>query len=44
MQWCMAWDRYAIAAAILEQMPYSSALLHKSAVLEVAVNAGNEER
>ena len=40
----MAWDRYAVAAAISEQMPFAVAMLHKKMVLNVAVDAGNEDK
>ena len=40
----MAWDRYAIAAAVLGQMPYDVAMLHKDHVYETAVNAFGEDR
>ena len=29
MQWSVAYDMYAIAAALTKQMPYSAALAHK---------------
>ena len=40
----MAWDRYAIGAAVLGQMPYAVAIAHKDRVYETAVNALGEDR
>ena len=37
--WQMAWDRYALAAAVLEQFPFSKAMQHKALVLEISANA-----
>ena len=42
MAWTMAWDRYAVAAAILKQMPYAVAMEHKEKVHEVAVDGTGE--
>jgi len=40
----MAWDRYAVAAAVLGQMSYAAAMSHKNLVHEVAVSAPAEGR
>ncbi len=42
--WQMAWDRYSLAAAVLDQMAFCSAVEHKALVLEVAANAKAEGR
>ena len=42
--WQMAWDRFALAAAMLEMVPYSAAMRHKQVVLEIAVSAATDER
>ena len=42
--WQMAWDRFALAAAMLEMMPYRAAMQHKQVVLEIAVSAAADER
>ena len=44
MAWTMAWDRYAVAAAVLGQMSYAAAMSHKNLVHEVAVSAPAEGR
>ncbi len=40
--WLLAWDGYALAAAMLEQMSYATALSYKAIVAEVAAGAGAE--
>ena len=42
--WSMAWDRYAVAAAVVKQMAFSASMEHKSRVFETAVNAAGEDR
>ena len=42
--WQMAWDRFALAVAMLEMVPYSAAMRHKQVVLEIAVSAATDER
>ena len=42
--WQMAWDRFAIAAAMLEMVPFSAAMQHKQVVLEIAVSAAADDR
>ena len=37
--WQMAWDRYALAAAALNQFSYKKAMEHKALVLEISANA-----
>ena len=44
VMWQMAWDRFALAAAMLEMAPYSAAMQHKQVVLEIAVNAAADDR
>ena len=39
----MAWDRFALAAAMLDVIPYSAAMQHKQVVLEIAVSAAADE-
>ena len=36
-KWIAAWDSYAIAACVLDQMSYSDAMAHKASVLEVRI-------
>ena len=43
-QWQMAFDAYALAAAMLGQMTYQSAMCHKRLVCEIACNAAGEQR
>ena len=40
--WQVAWDRYAIAAAVLGQLSYAGASYHKSVVMEIAAMATKE--
>eukprot|EP00973_Karenia_brevis_P039362 5434598-Karenia_brevis.AAC.1 len=42
--WTVAWDRYAVGAAILEQMSYYSCMKHKDIVSEIALTAYVEKR
>eukprot|EP00973_Karenia_brevis_P027297 3763641-Karenia_brevis.AAC.1 len=42
--WMLAWDSYAIAAAILGQLTYSAAVKHKLVVAEIATEAVAEGR
>ena len=42
--WLCAWDKYAIAAAITEQMSFSSAMMHKEVVCEIATACDAEGR
>ena len=44
MAWSMAWDTYAMAAAILRQMSFAAAMTHKGMVQEVAAGAAGEGR
>ena len=42
--WQMAWDRFALAAAMLKMVPFSASMQHKGVVLEIAVSAAAEDR
>ena len=42
--WMMAWDCYALAAEVLKQMTFNSAMAHKAAVMEISCNARAEGR
>ena len=42
--WQLAWDRYALAAAALGQLPWCAALQHKADVLETGLTAHVESR
>ena len=42
--WQQAWERYALAAQIVEQMSFASAMEHKCVVLEIASNSKAEGR
>lgn len=44
LPWTIAWDSYAVAAAMTRQLEYASAMVHKCQVLEVAVGAQGSER
>ena len=37
--WNLAWDRYALAAAAVGQMPFHTATTYKHVITEVAINA-----
>ena len=37
--WNLAWDRYALAAAAVGQMPFHTAMTYKHVITEVAINA-----
>ena len=37
--WLLAWDCYAIAAAMLEQMSFAGAMTHKQTVAQLAAQA-----
>lgn len=43
-QWQIAWDRCALAMAMLEMIPYSAAMQHKQVVLEMAIGHSEEHR
>ena len=43
-QWQQAWDRYTLAAVVVEQLSFYAATTHKGVVLEVASNAKAEGR
>ncbi len=32
--WQLAWDRYALAAAVVDQLTFTQAVQHKSVVME----------
>ena len=38
-QWCIAWDRYAIAANATKQMTFASAMAHKDICMQAAMKA-----
>ena len=40
--WLTAWDRYALACAMVGQMDFADAMRHKSVVTEVASSALKE--
>ena len=42
--WILAFDRYALAAAMLEQLPFVLLQTYKQIVVEVAVTARSEGR
>ncbi len=42
--WQLAWDRFALAQAMTEQMPFAKTLLHKQVCMEISVTASAEER
>ena len=42
--WLCAWDKYAIGAAITEQLSFSSAMTHKEVVCEIAAASEAEGR
>ncbi len=42
--WQLAWDRYSLAAAVLEQMPFATTVEHKALVMEIASGAKAEGR
>ena len=42
--WLFAWDKYSLAGAALGQFKFVRAVLHKSVVFEVAMNAYAEGR
>ena len=37
-EWCLAWDRYQLAAAITGQLTFEQAQRHKYVVTEVGAN------
>ena len=37
--WLLAWDRYALAAAATEQMPYQLAMTHRNIIAGIAIDA-----
>ena len=41
-QWMLAWDSYSLAAVVVEQMSFMTAMHHKRIVMEIASNAVNE--
>ena len=43
-QWGIAFDRYAVAAAAANQMPFVTALMHKDVCLHVAANGKRKRR
>ena len=44
LQWGLAFDKYALAAAATKQLPYSSAMAHKEVCLQVALRAQLQHR
>ena len=40
--WITAWDRYALGAAMVEQLTFTDAMKHKAVVTEVACHAMKE--
>ena len=42
--WCLAWDSYALAGAVLNQFTFQMAMKHKAVVMEIAVTAQAENR
>ena len=44
MQWQLAFDRYAIAAAACDQLKYTSAMAHKVVCMKVAARADSKGR
>ena len=44
MQWQLAFDRYAIAAAACDQLKYTSAMAHKVVCMKVAARADAKGR
>ena len=42
--WVLAWDRYAICAAVLGQMSFKAAMQHKACVAEVAFGAASSNK
>ncbi len=40
--WILAWDRYALAAAATQQMPFEVAMRHKAKIVGMAANAVTE--
>ena len=42
--WQVAWDRFALAAAMLNMLPYKAAMQHKQVVLEIAVSCGDDHK
>ncbi len=42
--WQLAWERYSLAAAILKQLTFITAMKHKAVVTEVAASAKAEGR
>ena len=42
--WGLAWDRYALAGAVLDQFTHDSAVKHKNVVMEIAVTAAAQSR
>ena len=42
--WLLAWDRYALAAAITKQMTYQQAMEHKQLIVSIATDAILEDR
>ena len=41
-RWMLAWDSYALAAVVVEQMDFMPAMQHKHIVMEIASNALGE--
>ena len=42
--WLLAWEGYAVAAAALDQLCYTSAIVHKHNVAQIACQAHAERR
>ena len=42
--WQVAWDRFALAAAMLNMLPYRAAMQHKQVVLEIAVSCADDHK
>ncbi len=41
--WLLAWDGYSVAAPVLNQMLFQSALMHKRVVSQIAKTAGTRD-
>ena len=42
--WQMAWDRFALAAAMVKMIPFRAAMQYKQVVLEIGMGAAAEDR